>query len=64
MITSRKLRCVGHTGRIREMKNTYKIVVGKSEGRDHLGENNIKIDLKHKVTMESIHMVRWVLLSI
>jgi len=46
------------------MKNTYKIVVGKSEGRDHLGENNIKIDLKHKVTMESIHMVRWVLLSI
>jgi hypothetical protein len=52
MVTvSRKIRWAGHVARIREKKNTYRILVGKSEGKRSLGRprrrwvDNIKIDL-------------------
>jgi hypothetical protein len=52
MIKSRRMRWVGHVALIREKKNAYGILVGKSEGKRLLGrprckwENNIKTDLR------------------
>jgi hypothetical protein len=52
MIKSRKMRWAVHVARIGERRNTYRILVGKSEGRRPLGrqrrrwENNITVDLK------------------
>jgi len=43
---------VGHVAHIREMKNAYKILVGKSEGKRLLGrprlrwKDNIRMDLR------------------
>jgi hypothetical protein len=39
MIKSRRMRWVGHAAHIREMKNTYKIFVGKTEWRRPLGRS-------------------------
>jgi hypothetical protein len=36
-IKSRRIRLVGHGGRMEEMRNYYNIFVGKSEGRRQLG---------------------------
>jgi len=33
---SRRMRWAGHVARMGEMRNAYSILVGKSEGRDHL----------------------------
>jgi hypothetical protein len=35
MIKSRKMRWSGHVARMGEMRNAYKVLVGKCEGRDH-----------------------------
>jgi hypothetical protein len=35
VIKSRRARRAGHVTRIGKMRNTYKILVGKPEGRDH-----------------------------
>jgi hypothetical protein len=51
MIKSRKMRWVEHVARMREKKNTYKILVGEPVGKRPLGRrkprrmNNIKMDL-------------------
>jgi hypothetical protein len=50
MIKSRRLRWVGHIEDMGDMKNAYKILVGKPEGKRPLGtprrrwEGNIKMD--------------------
>jgi hypothetical protein len=36
MMKSRRLRWVGHVGRMGELRNVYNILVGKHEGKDHL----------------------------
>jgi hypothetical protein len=36
LITSRRTRWVARVARMGEMRNAYSILVGKSEGRDHL----------------------------
>jgi hypothetical protein len=52
MIRSRKIRWTGHTSRMGEMRNTYKILVLKPEGNTSLGrfrrklEDNIRMNLK------------------
>jgi hypothetical protein len=52
VIKSRKMRCVGHVPRMGEIRNTYKIFVGKSEGKGRRGtprrrrEGNIRMDLR------------------
>jgi hypothetical protein len=51
MIKSRKMRWAGHVARVREKMNSYRIFVGKPEGKGPLGRptrrwvNNIKMDL-------------------
>jgi hypothetical protein len=55
MIKSRRMRWVGHAGRMGEIRNAYKFLVGKPEdvrlfGRPRLRwEDNIKMDLSHRV---------------
>jgi hypothetical protein len=49
MMKSRRIRSAGHVARMRKMRNAYKILVGKPEGKGPLGrprrrrKNNIKI---------------------
>ena len=45
MITSRRMRWVGHVARMSESRGAYRVLVGKPEGRDHLEEDSIKMDL-------------------
>jgi hypothetical protein len=51
VIMSRRMRWAGHVARI-EMRNAYRILVGKPEGKRPLGRprhrwvNNIKMDLR------------------
>jgi hypothetical protein len=61
MITSRRMGwvgCAAHTG---EMRNVYKILAGKPEGKRQLGrlgrrENNIKMDLR-EVWLEGVDWI-------
>jgi hypothetical protein len=52
MIKSRKMRWVGHVARMGAMRNAYRILVEKPEGKRPLGRprrrwvDNIKIDLR------------------
>jgi transcription termination factor 2 len=52
MIKSRRIRWSGHVARMGEKRNTYRILVGKPEGKRRLGrlihrwEDNIKMDLR------------------
>jgi hypothetical protein len=52
MMKSRRMRCSGHVARMGEKRNTYKILVGKPEGKSPLRRSrrrcvvNIKIDLR------------------
>jgi hypothetical protein len=52
MIKSRKMRWAGHVARMGEMRNAYRILVGKPEGKTPPGRprrrwvDNIKIDLR------------------
>jgi hypothetical protein len=49
-IKSRKMRLEGHVARLGKMRNAYKILIGKTEGKRPLGrhrrrwDNNIKMD--------------------
>jgi hypothetical protein len=51
MITSRRMRWAGHVARMGEMRNAYRILVGKPEGKRPLERPrcrwvyNIKMDL-------------------
>jgi hypothetical protein len=55
IIKSRKMRLAGHIARIGEMRNTYRILKGKPEGKRPLGkprsgwEGNIKMDLGERI---------------
>jgi hypothetical protein len=55
MIKSRRMRWAGHVARMREKRNAYRILVGKTEGKIPLGRprrrwvNNIKMDLRERV---------------
>jgi hypothetical protein len=52
MIKSRRMRWAGHVAQMREMRNAYRILVEKPEGKRPLGRprcrwtNNIKMDLR------------------
>jgi hypothetical protein len=52
VIKSRRMRWVGHVARMRKKMNTYRILVGKPEGKRPLGRSrrkwgdNIKMDLR------------------
>jgi hypothetical protein len=52
MIKSRRMRLAGHAARMRAKRNTYRILVGKPEGKRPLGRprrrwaDNIKIDVR------------------
>ncbi|KAJ4426786.1 hypothetical protein ANN_26585 [Periplaneta americana] len=51
-INSKRLICAGHVARLGESRNTYRVLVGRPEGKRPLGrprrrwEDNIKMDLK------------------
>jgi hypothetical protein len=52
MIKSKRMRWAGHVARIGETRNTYRILVGKPEGKRPPGKprrrwvDNIKMDLR------------------
>jgi hypothetical protein len=52
MMKSRRIRSAGYVARMREMRNAYKILVGKPEGKRPLGrprfrrKDNIRMDLR------------------
>jgi hypothetical protein len=52
IIKSRRMRWAGHVARMREKRTTYRILVGKPEGKRPLGRpigrwvDNIKMDLR------------------
>jgi hypothetical protein len=51
VMKSRRLRWVGHATRMGEMRNAYKVLVGKPEGKGPLGRprrrwTDIKMDLR------------------
>ena len=52
VIKSRIMRWAGHVARMRERRDIYRVLVGKSEGKRPLGrsrrrwDNNIKMDLQ------------------
>ena len=51
-LKSRRLRWAGHIARMEQSRNTYRVLMGKPEGKRPLGrsrrrwEDNIKIDLR------------------
>jgi hypothetical protein len=51
IIKARRMRWAGHVARMGEMRNTYRLLVGKTEGRRPLGRprrwwlDNIRMDL-------------------
>jgi hypothetical protein len=51
VIKSRMMRWTGHVAHKREMRNAYRIFVGKPKGRDHaedlgIGKDSIRMDPK------------------
>jgi hypothetical protein len=56
---------VWHVARLGEMRNAYKILFGKPEGKQPLGrpkrkrEDNIKVDLR-EMSLESVHWLHLV----
>jgi hypothetical protein len=52
MINSRRMRWAGHVARMGKTRNAYRMLMGKSEGKEPLGRSrcrwvaNIKIDLR------------------
>ena len=52
VIITRRMRCAEHVACTRERRGTYRVMVGKPEGKTPLGkhksrwEDNIKIDIK------------------
>jgi hypothetical protein len=52
IIKSRRMRWAGHVARMGEKRNSYRILVGKPEGKRPLGrprrrwEDNIRMDLR------------------
>jgi hypothetical protein len=52
IIKSRRIRWAGHIAQMREKRNTYRILVGKPEGKSPLGRSrrrwvdNIKMDIR------------------
>ena len=51
-LKSRRLRWAGHVGHMEQSRNTYRVLVGKLEGKRPFGmprhrwEDNIKMDLR------------------
>ena len=51
-LKSRQLRWAEHVTRMEQFRNAYRVLVGKPEGKRHLGrprrrwEDNIRVDLK------------------
>ena len=51
-LKSRRLRWAGHVARMEQSRNAYRVLVGKPEGKRHLGrprrrwEDNIRMDLR------------------
>jgi hypothetical protein len=64
MIKSRRMIWVGHAFRMREMRNSYKILVRKREEKRPLGrprrrwENNIRMGLK-EIEWEGMAVCMW-----
>jgi len=40
-IKSRRMRCPGHIARMGKRRGAYRVLVGKPEGRDHLGDTGV-----------------------
>ena len=51
-LKSRRLRWAGHVAHMEQSRNAYRVLVGKPEGKSHLGrprrrwEDNIRMDLR------------------
>jgi hypothetical protein len=58
MIKSRRMRWARHVARVGEMRNEYKLSVGKPEGRTHLGRPRRRWDDNFKMNLGEIGW-RW-----
>jgi hypothetical protein len=66
VIKSRRMRWAGRVARMREMRNAYRILIGKPEAKRPLGrprrrwEDNIRMDLKEigYQNVEWIHLTQ------
>jgi hypothetical protein len=62
MINSRRMRWAGDVARTREIRNAYKILVGKPEGKRPLGrprrrwEDIMKIDLR-EIDLDGVNWI-------
>jgi hypothetical protein len=56
MIKLRMMRWVGHVACMGEMRNTYKILAGKSEGKRPLGGLRLRWEDKIKINFREISM--------
>jgi hypothetical protein len=58
MIKSSRMKLAGHEACMGKMRNVYKILVGKSEGKKQFGrwESNIKLDLQ-KIDREGVEWI-------
>jgi hypothetical protein len=53
-------RWAGHVARIREIRNAYKILVGKPEGKRALGRPSHRFDEKIKMHLMEIGFWVWI----
>jgi len=48
VIKSRRMRRAGHVAHMEDMRNAYDILVGRPEGKDRRGKDNIRMDVRGK----------------
>jgi hypothetical protein len=65
MIKSRRMRWAGHVARMGEMRNAYRILVGKPEGKRLLGRPRRIWVIKNKMNLREIgwHGMDWIELA-
>jgi len=54
---SRRVRWAGHVAHIEDMRNAYKVVFGKHEGKRPLGRFKLKRDNTHTHTHTHTHTI-------
>jgi hypothetical protein len=59
MIKSRRMKWSGHVACIGAMRNTYKVLVGKLEGKESLGRLRLRWKHNIKIAFEKLGVRMW-----
>jgi hypothetical protein len=59
VIKSRRVRWACHVTRVREMRNVYRILVGKAEGKIPLGRTRLRWEDNNRINLEEIGWKVW-----